>query len=597
MFKIYKTLIGFFLIFFYFSSVNALEKPEVFLSEENSKMLLDEFSFVSGNFTDYLIVYSPENNGIYFIWDITSIYVESIPSETLKKDNKILEKFLFYLKGLNYTKKKFDNNLNVDISNEPQHSKDGKLTAKIIPYQGKKIISLVRTSDNKELAKLFIFKNREWIILTPSGYYDASDFAGKYLNVRIGDKVYKMEDFEKVFYRPEIVKAALEGKSISELKFPDIKLPDIKNETKYNIIVTEVLSDFPFEKAGGKIWDIIYSLNGKIFYESNNKDLAKEFTEYIKSLPGGSYEMTLIREGRKITTTINLSEISSTPRMGIISSAIENNPQFYFNKALDALKIVSSREGLKNVAHLFEIAKALSPEWADVYYNLGLVYEELTYYDKAAENFSKYVNFVKDKYSVEAKNVTFRIEENRKKYKKLEYIKKRMVEGELVVESGEPPYLVPPIFKLDKLNKVVMLNPYTDYMKRLRKSGWKGEEFRWELHDVNSSKLPFFPVKFDGKYFEVRYFTIWQAGNKFNVLLNLTKGELDLNSLRIKTINLLHPIYGLYNSIEEAIKEASDKISSFNFDEINDTSTKKVHIGINEVYKIWISPVVFYRIK
>lgn len=139
MFKIYKTLIGFFLIFFYFSSVNALEKPEVFLSEENSKMLLDEFSFVSGNFTDYLIVYSPENNGIYFIWDITSIYVESIPSETLKKDNKILEKFLFYLKGLNYTKKKFDNNLNVDISNEPQHSKDGKLTAKIIPYQGRKL--------------------------------------------------------------------------------------------------------------------------------------------------------------------------------------------------------------------------------------------------------------------------------------------------------------------------------------------------------------------------------------------------------------------------------------------------------------------------
>jgi len=598
MVKVYKTLIGF-LIFLYFSPVNALEKPEVFLSEENTKMLLDEFSFVSGNFTNYLIVYSPENNGIYFVWDITSTYVESIPSETLKKDNKILENFLFYLKGLNYTKKKVDNNLKIDISNKPQHSKDGKLTAKIIPYQGKKIISLVRTSDNKELAKLFIFKNKnkEWITLTPSGYYSSSDFAGKYLNVRIGDKVYKMEDFEKVFYRPEIVKAALEGKSISELKFPNIKLPNIKNETKYNIIIKEVLSDFPFEKAGGKIGDIIYSFNGKTFYESNNKDLTKEFSEYIKSLPAGSYEMTLIREGRKITTNINLPEISSTPRMGFILSAIENNPQFYFNKAIELLKNAKSREDLKNVAQLLEIAKALSPEWADVYYNLGLVYEELTYYDKAAENFSKYVDFVKDKNSVEAKNMTFRIEENRKKYEKLEYIKKRMVEGELVVESGEPPYLVPPVFKLDKSNKVVMLNPYTDYMKRFRKAGWKGEEFPWELHDVNSSKLPFFPVKFDGKYFEVRYSTIWQAGNKFNVLLNLTKGELDLNSLRIKTINLDHPIYGQYNSIEEAIKEASDKITSFNFDEINDTRTKEVLMGINEEYKIWISPVVFYKIK
>jgi len=597
MFKICRVLIGIFLIFFYFSPAKALEKPEVFIPEENSKMLLDEFSFVSGNFTNYLIVYSPENNGIYFVWNIGSTYIESIPLETLKKDNKILEDFLFYLKGLNYTKKKFDNDLNVDISNEPQHSKDGKLIAKIIPYQGKQIISLVRTSDNKELAKLFIFKNKEWIILTPSGYYNASDFAGKYLNVKIGDKVYKMDDFEKVFYRPEIVEAALEGKSISELKFPNIKLPDIKNEKKYNIIVIEVLSDFPFEKAGGKIGDIIYSLNGKTFYESSNQDLRMEFSEYIKSLPAGSYEMTLIREGRKITTTINLPNISSTPRMGVTISTIENNPQFYLNKALESLKNAKSREDLKNVAQLLEIAKALSPEWADVYYNLGLVYEELTYYDKAAENFSKYADFVKDKNSVEAKNMTFRIEENRRKYEKLEYIKKRMVEGELVVESGRPPYLVPPIFKLDKSNKVVMLNPYTDYKNRLRKSGWEGEEFPWELHDVNSSKLPFFPVKFDGKYFEVRYFTFIQAGDKFNVLLNLIKGELDLNSLRIKTINLEHPIYGQYNSIEEAIKEASDKVSSFNFDEINDTRTKEVHMGINEVYKIWNSPVVFYRIE
>jgi hypothetical protein len=66
-----------------------------------------------------------------------------------------------------------------------------------------------------------------------------------------------------------------------------------------------------------------------------------------------------------------------------------------------------------------------------------------------------------------------------------------------------------------------------------------------------------------------------------------------LNSLRIKTINLERPIYGQYNSIEEAIKE-TDKISSFNFDEINDTKTKVFHIGINEVYKTWNSPVVIY---
>ncbi|AEH22906.1 hypothetical protein TOPB45_0806 [Thermodesulfobacterium geofontis OPF15] len=598
MVKVYKALIGIFLIFLYFSPVKALEKPEVFIPEENSKLLLDEFSFVSGKFTDYLIVYSPENNGIYFIWDVTSTYVESIPSEALKKDNKILENFLFYLKGLNYTKKKFDNNLNIDISNEPQHSKDGKLTAKIIPYQGKQIISLVRTSDNKELAKLFIFKNREWIILTPSGYYSASDFAGKYLNVKLGDKVYKMDDFEKVFYRPDIVEAALEGKSISELKFPNIKLPDIKNETKYNMIVTEVLSNFPFEKAGGKIWDIIYSLNGKTFYESTNKDLAKEFSEYIKSLPAGSYEMTLIREGRKITTTINLPNISSTPRLGITILTIENNPQFYF---LEALKNVSSREDLKNVAQLLEIAKALSPEWADIYYNLGLVYEELSYYDKAAENFSKYVDFVKDKNSVEAKNMTFRIEENRKKYEKLEYIKKRMVEvmGEKQDYDEVIYYKYGNIrFKYDKSNQIVMINPAFTEQEFLKKNF----ERTWVWWDINSKRLPFFPVKFDGRYFEVRYFGVFPdiMSNNLKISLFLIKGEINMDTSTVKISKFRHDIYGYSrDNVEEAFRQANNMISTFKLDEIED-SKYELLIGTEkpiERHLIWRNPIEVYKIE
>jgi tetratricopeptide (TPR) repeat protein len=571
--KVYKTLIGF-LIFLYFLPVNALEKPEVFLPEENSKMLLDEFYFFSGNFTNYLIIFSLKNSEIYFVWDIGSAKVETISSEILKKDSTILKSFSTYL---NYAKKS-DRNIYI-VSNEPQHSKDGKLTAKIIPYQGKQIISLVRTSDNKELAKLFIFKNREWIILTPAGYYNASDFAGKYLNVRIGDKVYKMEDYEKVFYRPEIVEASLEGKSISELKFPNIKLPDIKNEKKYNIIVTEVLSDFPFEKAGGKIWDIIYSLNGKTFYESTNKDLAKEFSEYIKSLPAGSYEMTLIREGRKITTTINLPETSSTPRMGITSPAIENNPQFYFNEALELLKNVKSREDLKNVAQLLEIDKALSPEWADVYYNLGLVYEELTYYDKAAENFSKYADFVKDKNSVEAKNVTFRIEENRKKYEKLEYIKKRMVEGELDYGSKNIPINgLPPIFKFDKAGKMWMLSPFKDMVRREKKYGWvtvSGPEGPSPTDIKNEKNFPMFPVFWDGRFFEVRYFVIGEgedirSGTFFFVYYVLIKGEIDLSSSNtpiITTEYLVNDFNNQFNSFEEAGQYASQKINAITFDE------------------------------
>jgi hypothetical protein len=577
MFKICRVLIGIFLIFFYFSPVNALEKLEVFIPKENSEMLLEQYFLVSGNFTNYLISCLPEIKGTYlFMWDISSAYLKSVPLDTLRKDSKIREKFLFYFKGLHYNN---DNDFIVYVSEEPQHSKDGKLIAKIIPYQRKRIITLIRKSDNKELAKFFIFKDSEWIILTPEGYYDASPNADKYLSVRVGEKVYNMENFRKIFLRPEIVKAALEGKSISELKFPDIKLPDIKNETKYNIIVTEVLSDFPFEKAGGKIGDIIYSLNGKTFYESSNKDLAKEFTEYIKILPASSYEMTLIREGRKITTTINLPETSSTPRMGITYGTIENNPQFYFNKALEALKNVSSREGLKKVAQLFEIAKALSPEWADVYYNLGLVYEELTYYDKTAENFSKYVNFVKDKNSVEAKNVTFRAEENRKKYEKLEYIKKRMVEGELDYGSKNIPLsLVPPIFEFDKAGKMWMLNPYKDRDRREKKYGWvtvSGPESLTPMENKNAKNFPMFPVFWDGRFFEVRYFVIGEGENIrsgtifFSVYYVLIKGEIDLSSSNAPIITTEYIVLdnNQFNSFEEAGQYASQKIKAITFDE------------------------------
>jgi hypothetical protein len=54
MFKICRVLIGLFLIFFYFSPIKASEKPEVFLPEENSKMLLDEFYFFFRKFYELL---------------------------------------------------------------------------------------------------------------------------------------------------------------------------------------------------------------------------------------------------------------------------------------------------------------------------------------------------------------------------------------------------------------------------------------------------------------------------------------------------------------------------------------------------------------
>jgi hypothetical protein len=210
---------------------------------------------------------------------------------------------------------------------------------------------------------------------------------------------------------------------------------------------------------------------------------------------------------------------------------------------------------------------------------LGLVYEELTYYDKAAENFSKYVNFVKDKNSVEAKNVTFRTEENRKKYEKLEYIKKRMVEGELDYGSKNISLsLVPPIFEFDKAGKMWMLNPYKDRDRREKKYGWvtvSGPESPTPMENKNAKNFPMFPVFWDGRFFEVRYFVIGEGENIrsgtifFSVYYVLIKGEIDLSSSNAPIITTEYIVLdnNQFNSFEEAGQYASQKIKAITFDE------------------------------
>lgn len=61
----------------------------------------------------------------------------------------------------------------------------------------------------KEIARTYMFKAGEWVVITPEGYYDSSANGDKYLNVRIRDNVYGLDQFRATFYKPEVVEAAL----------------------------------------------------------------------------------------------------------------------------------------------------------------------------------------------------------------------------------------------------------------------------------------------------------------------------------------------------------------------------------------------------
>jgi hypothetical protein len=116
-----------------------------------------------------------------------------------------------------------------------------------------------------ERAMLVSFKDGEWIAMTPEGYYTGSEKADRYVNVRIGDKVYGIDQYREKFYRPEAVMAALAGKPITGLA----SLGSVKPAPSVSIVETpaSVSSDEATVKvkvadAGGGVGDVRVYLNG-----------------------------------------------------------------------------------------------------------------------------------------------------------------------------------------------------------------------------------------------------------------------------------------------------------------------------------------------
>jgi WD40 repeat protein len=110
----------------------------------------------------------------------------------------------------------------------------GRVCSVIINNSGNRIISAstdgtVRLWDiatGKEIASFISFTDGEWIVITLDGYYNASPKGDQYLNVRIGNNVYGMDQFAKTFYQPEVVQRRLQG-----LPDPDYIKPGVSIQT------------------------------------------------------------------------------------------------------------------------------------------------------------------------------------------------------------------------------------------------------------------------------------------------------------------------------------------------------------------------------
>lgn len=102
---------------------------------------------------------------------------------------------------------------------------DGSVRELAFTPDGKTLLAL---SDNgamrlwdvesgKLRATMVEFEDGEWMTITPEGYFMGSPDADRNLNLRYGDRVYGMDQFYDVFYRPDIVRRKLAGERIDDL--------------------------------------------------------------------------------------------------------------------------------------------------------------------------------------------------------------------------------------------------------------------------------------------------------------------------------------------------------------------------------------------
>jgi len=117
----------------------------------------------------------------------------------------------------------------------------------------------------EEIATLLRFEDGEWLVMTPNGYYNASEKGDQYLNVTVGGQPYSIAQLRESFYRPDLVKVALSGGSLKEFRrIAEIKQPPTVAivDTPASIGTLETTVTVKVTDAGGGIGDVRLYLNG-----------------------------------------------------------------------------------------------------------------------------------------------------------------------------------------------------------------------------------------------------------------------------------------------------------------------------------------------
>lgn len=172
------------------------------------------------------------------------------------------------------------------------------------------------TASGREIAKFISFKDGEWIVMTPEGFFNASPKGAKHLNVQVGDNVYSIDNFFEKYFNPVYVATVLQGRkveAVSDIRKGFMTPPDVRitspgpNETisRESVSVTVSAKD-----TGGGVDEIRLYHNGKAVGED---------TRSVKLVSKG-------REAAKTYTVTLVDGINTFRAVGFSSDRTESDP-------------------------------------------------------------------------------------------------------------------------------------------------------------------------------------------------------------------------------------------------------------------------------
>jgi WD40 repeat protein len=189
----------------------------------------------------------------------------------------------------------------------------------IVSGSGDQTTRLWDVSNGTEVARMVSFDDGEWIAITPEGYYNSSFHGHKFLNVRQGLRLYNIDQFYDVFYRPDIVTTKLRSEGISDLI--TITIDDAIKSPPPVVEFTSIPKDNDNTKAkvcyqaknmGGGIGEVRLFHNGKLIQSDGfYKDMARISEEKTQLLALNSKTIYEGLRSVKITNKGNISQTTS----------------------------------------------------------------------------------------------------------------------------------------------------------------------------------------------------------------------------------------------------------------------------------------------